>query len=418
MLRLSALVAAVLTIATAVSAEVVAYRQFRCIPISEYRDKMKAGWIGQIAGVSWGAPTEFRFRGKIIPEEKMPKWTDDTINNAFGQDDLYVEMTFLRSLEQYGLGVSQEQAGLDFAASKYKLWHANKFGRDNLRKGIAPPDSGHPKFNSHADDIDFQIEADFSGLVAPGLPNMAISLGEKFGRLMNYGDGLYGGQFVGGMYAEAFFESDPVKIVEAGLKCIPLGSQYAETIRDVLRWHRLYPNDWEKTWNLIEQKYQSNAAYRRFSCDTRNDFNIDAKINGAYIVTGLLYGAGDPDKTITIAARCGQDSDCNPSNAAGVLFTTIGYSNLPARFKARLDESRVFSYTAYSFPKLVAATEKVARQAVIADGGMIASGPRDEDYLVIPVQNPIPGKLQQCWKPGPAPGVSGFEGRGVKPIGL
>ena len=50
------------------------------------------------------------------------------------------------------------------------------------------------------------------GLIAPGLPNAVIALGEKFGRLMNYGDGLYGGQFVGGMYAEAFFETDPVKI--------------------------------------------------------------------------------------------------------------------------------------------------------------------------------------------------------------
>ena len=39
------------------------------------------------------------------------------------------------------------------------------------------------------------------------MPNVAIELGEKFGRLMNYGDGLYGGQFIGGMYAAAFFET-------------------------------------------------------------------------------------------------------------------------------------------------------------------------------------------------------------------
>ena len=25
----------------------------------QYADKMKAGWIGQMAGVAWGAPTEF-----------------------------------------------------------------------------------------------------------------------------------------------------------------------------------------------------------------------------------------------------------------------------------------------------------------------------------------------------------------------
>ena len=109
------------------------------------------------------------------------------------------------------------KAGIDFANSDYRLWHANRYGRANLRKGIAPPDSGHPQYNEHADDIDYQIEADFSGLIAPGLPNVGIQMGEKFGRLMNYGDGLYGGQFVGGMYAEAFFEDDPVAIVEAGL---------------------------------------------------------------------------------------------------------------------------------------------------------------------------------------------------------
>ena len=35
-------------------------------------------------------------------------------------------------------------------------------------------------------------------------------MGEKFGRLMNYRDGLYAGQFVGAMYAAAaFFESYP-----------------------------------------------------------------------------------------------------------------------------------------------------------------------------------------------------------------
>ena len=81
-------------------------QEFHRLPIREYRDKMKAGWIGQIIGVSWGAPTEGRYR-QIMPEDKMPPFRDTLVNDAFGQDDLYVEMTFLRSLEQYGLEVSQ-----------------------------------------------------------------------------------------------------------------------------------------------------------------------------------------------------------------------------------------------------------------------------------------------------------------------
>ena len=38
------------------------------------------------------------------------------------------------------------------------------------------------------------------------------------------------------------------------------------------------------------------------SCSgTEPGFNIDAKIKGAYIVMGLLYGEGDMDKTILIS---------------------------------------------------------------------------------------------------------------------
>jgi hypothetical protein len=363
---------------------------------------MTAGWIGQMAGVGWGAPTEFRCQGKIIPAEQMPKWTPGMVNQ-YQQDDIYVEMTFLRTLEQYGFDVPIRQAGIDFANSGYPLWHANKAGRDALRAGIAPPDSGHPRFNSHADDIDYQIEADFAGLLAPGMPNLVIELGEKFGRLMNYGDGLYGGQFVGGMYAAAFFEDDPVAIVEAGLKCIPAESQYAESVRDVLQWYREEPNDWEKTWQKIEQKYNRNPDYRRASCG-KGDFNIDAKINGVYIVMGVLYGKRDPDQTIVISTRCGQDSDCNPSSAAGVLFTMLGTSRLPAKFTSALDRKPVFSHTEYNFDRLIKVTEDLARKAVVRAGGRIEREADGSEVFVIPASQPKPSKLENCWKPGPIAG--------------
>jgi hypothetical protein len=373
------------------------------LPVGTYRDKMAGGWIGQMAGVAWGAPTEFRWRGQIIPADQMPAWQPAMINHAFDQDDLYVEMTFLRTLELHGWEVSIRQAGIDFANSRYRLWHANRAGRDNLRSGIAPPDSGHPQFNKHADDIDYQIEADFSGLIAPGMPQLAVELGEKFGRLMNYGDGLYGGQFVGGMYAAAFFEKDPVRIVEAGLACIPAESQYAECIRDVLRWYRENPDRWEVTWEKIEAKYNRNPDYRRFSCSgAKSEFNIDAKINGAYIVMGLLYGKGDFDQTVIISTRCGQDSDCNPSNAGGVLGTVLGRSGLPGKLWSALDAKRRFSHTDYSFNDLLQVCEKLAREAVIRSGGRIEkSADTGEEIWLIPRRQPKPSALERCWEPGP-----------------
>ena len=142
------------------------------------------------------------------------------------------------------------------------------------------------------------------------------------------------------MYAEAFFEDDPAKLVDAALKYIPEGSQYAEAVRDVIKWHNENPDNWEATWQLIEDKYNLNPDYRLWTCSEKGDpFNIDAKINGAYIVMGLLYGNDDLDKTILVSMRCGQDSDCNPSNAGGALFTTRGYKNLPEKYISALDNN-------------------------------------------------------------------------------
>ncbi len=376
----------------------------RRLPVAEYLDKMKGGWIGQMAGVGWGQPTEFKVKGAIIPEDKMPPWNPGMINQH-NNDDCYVEMTFLRTLEQHGWDVSIRQAGIDFANSGYPLWHANKAGRDNVRAGIAPPDSGHPRFNAHADDIDYQIEADYSGIIAPGMPNTTIALGEKFGRLMNYGDGVYAGQFIGAMYGEAFFESDVQKIIAAALRCIPAESQYAGMVRDVLGWFKENPDDWRKTWQCVEEKYHKDPKFTHGLCSKpggEGASSIDVKLNGAYVIMGLLYGRGDPDKTILIACRSGQDSDCNPSNAAGVLFATMGLSKVPARFTEKLNPDAKYSFSDYTVPKVYEVSEKLARQAVLRAGGRIEKNEKGEEVFVIPVQEPRPGKLERSWDPGPA----------------
>jgi len=243
------------------------------------------------------------------------------------------------------------------------------------------------------------------------MPRTVIELGDKFGRLMNYGDGVYGGQFVGAMYAEAFFETDIHKIVKAGLACIPVESQYAEAVRDVIAWFDENPDDWQETWQLIEDKYNLNHDYRKFSCSgTAPDFNIDAKINGAYIVMGLLYGKGDMDQTILISMRCGQDSDCNPSNAAGILATSLGMENLPEKYKKDIDMTTRFSFTAYDFPALIEVCESLSREAVVRSGGSIEKSDDGSETFVIPVHSPVVGPNEQSWEPSEIDGDVYFTG--------
>ena len=187
-------------------------------------DKVRGGWAGQMIGVAYGGPTEFNSNGKILEGEI--EWSPGMIESTIDQDDLYVEMTFAEVMDSVGLDATTEQYGDMFRDSEYRLWHANAGARRNLNRGIKAPMSGHPKYNIHANDIDFQIESDFIGLMTPGLPQEANKYADRVGRVMNYGDGLYGGMFVGGMYAAGFFETDPRKVVEEGLKSIPAGIDF------------------------------------------------------------------------------------------------------------------------------------------------------------------------------------------------
>ena len=321
------------------------------------------------------------------------------INEGFDQDDLYVEMTFLETLHRKGLDVDIREAGIDFANTRYRLWCANNAGRTNLRKGIAPPDSSHPAFSRCPTDIDYQIEADYAGLISPGCPQRVVELGNVFGRLMNYGDGVYGGQFVGGMYAEAFFETDRVKIVKAGLACIPAASLYAQMVRDMLRWYGEDPKDWMRAWQLAKGKWRESPDYQKAS-----NGDIDVKINGAMVLIGFLWGEGDPERTIRIATRGGYDSDCNPSSAAGVLFTSLGLRKIPVKFYSALDRSKVFSFTSYNVTSLIEVCEDLARQVVVKAGGRIVRDNAGREIFEIPEAPPRPGAYEMAWRPGPPAG--------------
>jgi hypothetical protein len=354
-------------------------------------EKIRGGWAGQMIGVSYGAHTEFKSNGRIF-EGELP-WKPDMINNTIHQDDLYVEMTFAKVMDTVGLDATTEQYGEMFKESKYHLWHANAGARRALNQGIKAPWSGHPKYNIHANDIDFQIEADFIGLMCPGLPQVSNALCDRVGRVMNYGDGLYGGMFVCGAYAAAFFENDPRKVVEAGLACIPPKSSYGRLIRDVLDWSAEHPEDWRKVWQLIEDKWNKDDPCPDGALVP---FNIDAKLNGGYIAMGLLYGQGDFLKTLEVSTRCGQDSDCNPSNAAGILGVMLGYSGIPEVFTAGIPKiaDTKFDYTDYSFNDICRSTLNRALTLIQKHGGEVT----DSD-VVVRLQKSKAPRLEQ-WDPG------------------
>ena len=160
-------------------------------------DKIKGGWAGQVIGCTYGGPTEFQYNGTMIQDYIPLEWNEDLMEwwyvNAPGlYDDIYMDLTFVDVFDKEGLDAPALSHAKAFANAEYALWHANQAARYNILNGMEPPASGYWENNIHADDIDFQIEADFAGLMNPGMVNSSSEVCDRVGHIMNYGDGWYG----------------------------------------------------------------------------------------------------------------------------------------------------------------------------------------------------------------------------------
>jgi hypothetical protein len=364
------------------------------------KDKIKGAWVAQTIGVTFGVPAEFKYNTTMIQDNQKLAWSDSAIVLELRErpgtyDDIYMDLTFMKVIEEKGLDAPAQAFAESFANADYKLWFANQTARYNILNGLTPPTSGHWLNNPCADDIDFQIEADFAGLMSPGMVNSAVKICDKVGHIMNYGDGYYGGVFVSALYSYALVSdsiSDIESVVEKALKVIPAESKFAQCIGDVINWHKENPSDWKATWFKTSEKWAIDIGS---PLGVFQPFNIDAKINAAWVAMGLLYGNGDFTRTFEIAARCGDDADCNPATAGGVLAAIVGYKNIPDNWKQGLDkvEKLPFMGTTISLLDAYDMSYRHAEEMIRKNGGEI----RDND-MVIRLQEPEPIPLEVAFE--------------------
>ena len=275
--------------------------QFRRLPLKEYRDKMQGGWLGQMVGVGWGSPPSSSVQGRDHPRRQ-----DAAVEPGDGQparqrrllrrDDVPEDAGGLRArrLDPPG-GHRLRQQRLSALARQQ--------GRPRATSATASPrpTAAIRKFNQHADDIDYQIEADFSGIISPG----HAQPGHRPGREVRPADELRRRPLrraVHRRHVRRGVLRDRPRQARRGRPAVH--PRREPVCRDGPRRAPLVPRrtaDWQKTWQLVEDKYHKDPQlHARLCCKPggKGAFSIDAKLNGAYIVMGLLYGKGDPDKTM------------------------------------------------------------------------------------------------------------------------
>jgi len=354
------------------------------------KDKIKGVWAAQTIGVTFGLPAEFEYNSTFIRDYQKLEWNDSSLLIEYRErpgtyDDIYIDLTFMQVIEEEGIDAPAQSFAEALAKGDYKLWFANQTARYNILNGLTPPESGHWLNNPCADDIDFQIEADFAGLMAPGMVNSAVQICDKVGHIMNYGDGYYGGVFVASLYSLALISNDVddiESIVENALSVIPAESKFAQCISDVIKWYNENPDDWQSTWFKTSRKWGESIGS---PLGVFRPFNIDAKINAAWVVVGLLYGDGDFTRTFEIATRCGDDADCNPATAGGVLAAITGYKDIPEFWLQGLDkvEDLPFMGTNLSLLDAYDMSYNHAERMIVRNGGNVK-----EDEVIIKNQVP------------------------------
>ncbi|MEL7156574.1 MAG: ADP-ribosylglycohydrolase family protein, partial [Actinomycetota bacterium] len=242
-------------------------------------------------------------------------------------DDTHVEWLDLHILETHGLDPTAEEIRDEWVDHlNHDIWVATRRARDLMDDGLLPPETGAAAHNPDGVwSIDAQLQTELFGLLSPGLPDQARTRATRFARITNSGLAVDVSAFYAHLYAEAFFEPDLDRLVDGALAAEPADSEVTTIVDQVRAWHGEEPDDWRRTRARIAERYDLDPEWWA------------SRVNFAVTVMALIYGGGELETTIHIAALAGWDADNNMATAAGLLGVIAGFERLPASFRSSSD---------------------------------------------------------------------------------
>ena len=284
----------------------------RTIDYRTYLDKVYGCWIGKCVGGTIGAPYE--------GAKELFDFTYDPsiIENMLPNDDLDLQVLSLAVLEEKGVRfTSDDLAGAFFTRCPYAPGEYAIF-KQNYARGLRPPVTGWFNNRYYIEGMGCPIRAEIWGCIAPGNPELAAECAAKDGIMDHRGNSVYAEQFLAGLEAAAFFESDLDKLIEIGLGLIPEDSKVAGLIRDVRDWCKS-SSDWRYVRGQVIRKYGHPDCTNMFQ-------------NIGITLLALYLGKMDFIETNMIALNCGFDTDCTCGIAAAILGLIQGGEYLSTKY--------------------------------------------------------------------------------------
>jgi hypothetical protein len=300
----------------------------KSISLSEMHDKIAGAWIGQMIGNMYGLPHENKYinspglenwpYGYTKNLDKLKKY-----NGAFSDDDTDVEYMYLLAMEKYGYEPTYEQIREAWMYHiRDRVWLANRAALGLMHYGFTPPFTGDKNINPHWFQIDPQLINEIWAYTAPGMVQYAAQKSDWAARITSDDWGTEPTILYGAMYAAAFFEKDITKLINIGLKELPVNGRYTQTVRDMIALHKKHPNKWQDARQEMAEKYYINEPNL-----TKTIWN--ANLNGACGILAMLYGNGDFQRTLDLSCAMGFDADNQAATVAGLLGIINGFKALP-----------------------------------------------------------------------------------------
>jgi hypothetical protein len=320
----------------------------RVIDRGAFADRLRAMWLGECLANWTGRITE----GK---RTEPPFFTDEDWGTAppgmptidfvldqdpwWADDDTDIEYVYVHLLEHHDTHLlTPEQIAEGWIAhiNDY-IWVSNATARALMGRGVTPPSTGMGTANRYWLMIDAQLTTELFGALAPGMPDMALSMADLPIRTTSAGYASHAAQFFVVLYVLApevdlDIEDPPpaVWLVEQARRYIPDTSKSADIVDFVLADFIENPDldDWESTRDRIYERYQLHAAENGF----RYRAWYESSVNFATGIMALLYGQCDYRRTVQIGTLSGWDSDNPTATMGGLLGLIIGYDELRAQF--------------------------------------------------------------------------------------
>jgi len=309
-------------------------------------DRLVGAWTGRIAGCLLGKPVEKIPREGIreilqsvgdwplrryftavgVPDDVTGRWPwnrasrptslRENIDGMPEDDDVNYALLALHLLETYGDGFTTDDVATAWLQLMPPLtvFTAERVVVENLLAYVEPPDTARVR-NPYREWIGAQIRADVWGYVRPGDPAAAAELAWRDGRLSHVENGLYAELWVAAMVAAAFVESDPQRLVAAGLALIPAESRLAEAVAWAAE-SAAATDDWETVLDGLHARY---GHYHW----------VHAVNNAALVAAALVHGRGDFERSVCAVVMGGWDTDSNGATVGSIVGALGGRAAIP-----------------------------------------------------------------------------------------